>query len=75
MYIYIYIYDSAIHHLGDGVTQKKILERGSGVDRKFDFLNCYSDGRSETADVKISSKHDCFTIRMLNLEVGWITYE
>jgi hypothetical protein len=56
-------------------TKKIILERGSGVDRKFDFLNCCSDGRSETADVKISSKHDRFTIHMLDSEVGWITYE
>jgi hypothetical protein len=32
---------------------KKILERCSGVDQKFDFLNRCSDGRSETADAKI----------------------
>jgi hypothetical protein len=56
------------------VTQKK-LERGSGVDRKFDFLNHYSDGRSETTDAKISSKRDRFTIHMLDLEVEWIMYE
>jgi hypothetical protein len=59
---------------GYNVTPKKI-ERASGVDRKFDFLNRYSDGRSETADAKISSKRDYFTIHMLDLEVGWITYE
>jgi hypothetical protein len=56
------------------VTPKKI-ERGSGVDQKFDFLNRYSDGRSETVDAKISSKCDRFTIHMLHSEVGWITYE
>jgi hypothetical protein len=55
------------------VTPKKILERGFGVDRKFDFLNRCSDGRSETADAKISLKHDRFTIHMLDSEVGWIT--
>jgi transposase InsO family protein len=54
---------------------KKILERGSGVDRKFDFLNRCSDGRSETADLKISLKRDRFIIHMLDLAVGWITYE
>jgi hypothetical protein len=54
------------------VTPKK---RGSGVDRKFDFLNRCSDGRSETADAKISSKRGRFTIHMLDSEVGWITYE
>jgi hypothetical protein len=53
----------------------KKIERGSGVDKKFDFLNRYSDGRSETADAKISSKRDCFTIHMLDSEVRWITYE
>jgi hypothetical protein len=58
----------------DTVTPKKI-ERGSGVDRKFDFLNCCSDCRSETADAKISSKRDRFTIHMLDSEVGWIMYE
>jgi hypothetical protein len=58
-----------------GVTPKKILERGSGVDQKFDFLNRCSDGRSETADAKISSKRDRFTIHMLDSEVGWITYK
>jgi hypothetical protein len=57
------------------VTPKKILERGSGVDRKFDFLNHCSDGRSETADAKISLKRDRFTIHMLDSEVGWITNE
>jgi hypothetical protein len=57
------------------VTPKKILERGSKVDQKFDFLNRYSDGRSETADAKILSKRDCFTIHMLDSEVGWIMYE
>ncbi len=51
------------------------IERGSGVDKKFDFLNRCSDGRSETADAKISSKRDRFTIHMLDSEVGWITYE
>jgi hypothetical protein len=54
---------------------KKILERGSGVDRKFDFLNRCSDGQSETADAKISSKHNRFDIHMLDSEVGWITCE
>jgi hypothetical protein len=38
-----------------------------------DFLNRCSDGRSETADAKISSKRGRFTIHMLNSEVGWIT--
>jgi hypothetical protein len=61
--------------LGLTVTPKKILERGSGVDRKFDFLNRCSDGRSETVDAKISSKCDRFTIHMLDSEVEWITYE
>jgi hypothetical protein len=56
-----------------GCNTKKILERGSTVDRKFNFLNRCSDGRSETVDVKISSKRDRFTIHMLDLEVGWIT--
>jgi hypothetical protein len=56
------------------VTQKKI-ERGSGVDRKFDFLNRCSDGRSETADAKISSKRDHFTIHMHDSEVRWVMYE
>jgi hypothetical protein len=37
----------------NSVTPKKILERGSGVDQKFNFLNRCSDGRSETADAKI----------------------
>jgi hypothetical protein len=60
---------------GGGECNKKKIERGSGVDRKFDFLNRCSDGRSETADVKISSKRDYFTIHMLDSEVGWITYE
>jgi hypothetical protein len=60
---------------GGECNTKKILERGSGVDRKFDFLNRCSDSRSETADAKISSKHDCFTIHMLDSEVGWIMYE
>jgi hypothetical protein len=36
---------------------KKKLERGSRVDQKFDFLNRCSDGRSETADAKIT-EHD-----------------
>jgi hypothetical protein len=58
--------------LRGSVTQKNI-ESGSGVDQKFDFLNRCSDGRSETADVKISSKRDHFTIHMLDSEVGWIT--
>jgi hypothetical protein len=58
-----------------GVTPKKMLERGSGVDQKFDFLNLCSDGRSETADAKISSKRDRFTIHILDSEVGWITYK
>jgi hypothetical protein len=53
----------------------KKIERGSEVDQKFDFLNRYSDGRSETADAKISSKHDRFTIHMLDSEVRWIMYE
>jgi hypothetical protein len=51
-------------------TKKIILERGSGVDRKFDFLNRCSDGQSETADAKISLKHDRFIIHMLDSEVG-----
>jgi hypothetical protein len=55
--------------------QKIILERGSGVDQKFEFLNHCSDGRSETADVKISLKRDRFDIHMLDSEVGWITCE
>jgi hypothetical protein len=49
------------------------IERGSRVDQKFDFLNRCPDGRTETADAKISSKHDCFTIHMIDSEVGWIT--
>jgi hypothetical protein len=53
----------------------KKIERGSEVDRKFDFLNRYSDGRSETVDAKISLKRDHFTIHMLDSEVGWIMYE
>jgi hypothetical protein len=64
----------------DAVTPKKKknnnnTERGSGVDKKFDFLNRCSDGRSETADAKISSKRDRFTINMIDSEVGWITCE
>jgi hypothetical protein len=55
---------------GECNTQKIILERVSGVDQKFDFLNHCSDGRSETADAKISLKRDHFTIHMLNLDVG-----
>jgi hypothetical protein len=51
-------------------TKKTVLERGSGVDRKFDILNCCSGGRSETADAKISSKRNRFDIHMLDLEVG-----
>jgi hypothetical protein len=54
---------------------KKILERGSAVDRKFDFLNRCSDGRSKTVDAKISSKRNRFDIHMLDSEVGWITCE
>jgi hypothetical protein len=50
------------------VTPKK-KGRGSGVDQKFDFLNRCSDGRSETTDVKISSKRDHFTIHMLDSDV------
>jgi hypothetical protein len=57
---------------GGGGCNKK---RGFGVDRKFDFLNHCLDGRSESADAKISSKCDRFTIHMLDSEVGWITYE
>jgi hypothetical protein len=49
---------------------KKKKERGSGVDWKFNFLNRYSYGRSETVDAKISSKRDRFTIHMLDSEVG-----
>jgi hypothetical protein len=60
---------------GENVAPKKILERGSGVDRKFDFLNRCSDGRSEIADAKISSKCNHFDIHMLDSEVGWITCE
>jgi hypothetical protein len=51
------------------------MRKRLGVDQKFYFLNRCSDGRSETADAKISSKHDRFTIHMLDSEVGWITYE
>jgi hypothetical protein len=60
---------------GENVTPKNNnnIERGSGVDQKFDFLNRCSDGRSETADAKISLKRDRFTIYMLDSEVGWIT--
>jgi hypothetical protein len=54
---------------------KKKTERGSGVDQKFVFLNHCSDGRSETADAKISSKRGRFDIHMLDSEVGWITCE
>jgi hypothetical protein len=54
---------------GENVTPKKILESGSGVDRKFDLLNRCSDGRSETADAKISLKRDHFPIHMLDSEV------
>jgi hypothetical protein len=61
--------------LGGENATPKILERASGVDRNFDFLNRYSDGRSETADAKISLKRDRFTIHMLDSEVGWITFE
>jgi hypothetical protein len=56
-----------------GECNTKKIERGSGVDQKFNFLNRCSDGRLETADVKISSKRDRFTIHMLDSEVGWIT--
>jgi hypothetical protein len=35
-------------------------------------LNRCSDGRSETADVKISSKCIHFDTHMLDSEVGWI---
>jgi hypothetical protein len=59
----------------ENVTPKKILERGPGVDKKFDFLNRCSDGRSETADAKISLKCNRFDIHMLDSEVGWITCE
>jgi antibiotic biosynthesis monooxygenase (ABM) superfamily enzyme len=52
------------------VTTKKILERGSGVDQKFNFLNRCNDGRSKTANAKISSKHNRFDIHMLNSDVG-----
>jgi hypothetical protein len=64
---------------GKTVTPKKTkLKFKNGLERlwswpKFDFLNRCSDGRSETADAKISSKRDRFTIHMLNSEVGWIT--
>jgi hypothetical protein len=60
---------------GGECNTKKILERGFGVDQKFDFLNRCSDGRSETTDAKISSKCDRFDIHMLDSEVGWITCE
>jgi hypothetical protein len=53
----------------ENVTPKKI-ERGSGVDQNFDFLNRCSDGRSETAYAKISSKRNRFDIHMLDSEVG-----
>jgi hypothetical protein len=55
---------------GECNTKKSNIERGSRVDQKFDFLNCCSDGRSETVDAKISSKRDHFTIHMLDSEVG-----
>jgi hypothetical protein len=60
---------------GENVTPKKYIyiERGPGVDQKIDFLNRCLDGRSETADAKISSKRDHFTIHMLDSEIGWIT--
>jgi hypothetical protein len=51
-------------------AKKNNIERGARVDQKFDFLNRCSDGRSETADVKISLKRDRFTIHMLDSEVG-----
>jgi hypothetical protein len=38
-------------------------------------LNCCTDGQTETADVKISSKHIYFYTHMLDLDVGWITDE
>jgi hypothetical protein len=57
------------------VTAKKNIERGSGVDKKFDFLNRCSDDRLETADPKISSKRDRFAIHMIDSEVGWMTCE
>jgi hypothetical protein len=56
----------------ENVTQKKILERGSRVDKKLDFLNRCSDGRAETMNAKISLKRNHFDIHMLNSEVGWI---
>jgi hypothetical protein len=59
--------------LGGECNAKKIIESGSGVDQNFDFLNRCSNGRSETADAKISSKRDYFTIHMIDLEVEWIT--
>jgi hypothetical protein len=48
---------------------KKNIEICSRVDQKIDFLNRCSDGRSETVDVKISSKRDRFTIHMLDSEM------
>jgi hypothetical protein len=70
-YVWSEACDEAFQHLK--CNTKKKLERGSGVDQKFDFLNRCSDGRSETVDAKISSKRDHFTIHMLDSELGWIT--
>jgi hypothetical protein len=62
-----------VHHGEESCnTKTKNIERGSGVDQKIDFLNHYSDGRSETVDAKISLKRDRFTIHILDSEVGWI---
>jgi hypothetical protein len=43
--------------------------------QKIDILNHGFDGRSETADAKISSKRNRFDIHMIDSEVGWITCE
>jgi hypothetical protein len=48
------------------VTQKK---GASELTKIFNFLNRCLDGRSETVDVKISSKHNYFTIYILDSEV------
>jgi hypothetical protein len=65
----------SVWKLANHCNTKKKLERGSGVDQKFDFLNRCSDDRSETADAKISSKRNRFDIHMLDSDVRWITCE
>jgi hypothetical protein len=56
---------------GENVTQKIYIYTKKVVELlKFDFLNRCSDGRSETADAKSSSKHNRFDIHMLDSEIG-----